>query len=258
MEISDPPDNGNGNGNEIEFNEELREAWLEEKRQSEFEVVPRSAMMTSNGLFFSTRRATQSDVISIITTSLPVSWSDNSWGNLHHGRPEVDSLDMHAASSKGRKKLDQIQMIPGHGGVKCRKKRTKQNRKKGKCLKSLDQVNVAQMSNVMNNPLNLTWKANASADRSKVHMSLLKERNSFIARLNQMREARYKTELDASVLLQRVCRGWLMRRWLKRNRTKIRVKKKVQMSYKVIQKQIQMKLQADENTKRLEQQRGQR
>lgn len=58
-----------------------------------------------------------------------------------------------------------------------------------------------------------------------------------------------RLEMGAAEKIACLVRGWLMRRWLKRNVKKLRARRRMKRSYKVIQRQVQMKLELEEKQK---------
>ena len=75
------------------------------------------------------------------------------------------------------------------------------------------------------------------------------EQSKFEAQLEAQRKKRMEAEKKAAKVLQRVVRGFLLRRWLRTNKRKIRLKAKVQQSYAVINRQIRLKLELQEQAK---------
>lgn len=89
----------------------------------------------------------------------------------------------------------------------------------------------------------------------QVQKDLRCEEAAFLNKLGIRREQRISVENQAAVILQRTVRGFLMRRWLKRNAGRLRLQRKMQRSYQVISKQIRLKLELAESAKRAEEHR---
>ncbi|GBG28340.1 Ankyrin repeat domain-containing protein 50 [Hondaea fermentalgiana] len=89
----------------------------------------------------------------------------------------------------------------------------------------------------------------------QVQKDLRCEEAHFLTKLGIRREKRSSLENSAAVVLQRTARGFLMRRWLKRNAGRLRLQRKMKRSYQVIARQIRLKLELAESAKRAEEYR---
>jgi ankyrin repeat protein len=92
----------------------------------------------------------------------------------------------------------------------------------------------------------------APLPEGRIEDPLLAEESAFLAKLEVRREARAAQERQAAFRIQRVVRGWLMRRWLARNADKLRVQRKMKRSYQMINKQVKLRQQMLEHAKKQE------
>jgi len=81
------------------------------------------------------------------------------------------------------------------------------------------------------------------------------EESTFMSNLGAKRQKRTEEEVQAAGVIQRLARGWLLRRWLKRNSGRLRLRRKLKRSYQVISQQIKVKLDMDEFAKKEEEKR---
>ena len=188
--------------------DEAREAWLKslaEARSSQ-NVTCTKGMWSSQSLYFSTRRCTQSDVLSIITT--PIAFptdSSSTWGKNLILKPKHPPFP----ETKGTYTSPLLQ-------------------------KSLDLGRIKH---------------------DELHFSLKSEKIKFMEKLQVRRVARREKEFGAATKVQLVARGWLMRRWIKKNKKRLLLQAKVKRSYKIINRQIKLKLEMEENAKKAEERR---
>ena len=76
-----------------------------------------------------------------------------------------------------------------------------------------------------------------------------------MSKLQNRRFKRQREEYEAATRIINIARGWLMRRWIKKNKKRLLLKAKVKRSYKMINRQIRMKLEMEENAKKAEEKR---
>ena len=185
-----------------------------EKEQAR-KVVGASGMSVSRPLFFGTRRTTHSDVISVITTIVPQGRDLGVTGRAP--LPQTGSIEEASAElNKSKKKPQPF-------------------------------TNAEYLSPLYDPVLSST---DEHARRNK---ALWKEHATFMRSLRQQRQARAKAEFAGASALQRLWRGYLLRRWLKKNRSKMKIRRKMKKSYAKIALKVRLQRRLEEESRRAEQ-----
>ena len=89
-------------------------------------------------------------------------------------------------------------------------------------------------------------------EKDRKNRALWKEQAAFMLHLNERRREQLKAETEAASMIQRQYRGFALRKWLKRERHRLRVRRRMQRSYRVVSRQVKMKLEMEQNLKKAE------
>ena len=93
-------------------------------------------------------------------------------------------------------------------------------------------------------------------EHARRNKALWKEHATFMRSLRQQRQARAKAEFAGASALQRLWRGYLLRRWLKKNRSKMKIRRKMKKSYAKIALKVRLQRRLEEESRRAEQRKG--
>ena len=95
----------------------------------------------------------------------------------------------------------------------------------------------------------------ASDERLRRNKALWKEHVVFMSALKKQREKRIGAEFRGASALQRMWRGFQLRRWLKKSAKKMKTRKRMKRSYAKIALKIRMQKEMEDNLRRAEQRR---
>ena len=195
------------------LSEDNREEWirLQAEKKASHEVVPNKGLITSNSLYFGTRRCTLSDVLCIVTTTEILAPS-----KLDRDLRELD--------------LRTTPLVVG-----------------GKSAAVSSVVDPKFSSPLY--PVSLL----KDDERLRRNKALWKEQAQFMKALKQQREKRIGAEFRGASSLQKMWRGFQLRRWLKKSAKKMKTRKRMKRSYAKIALKIRMQKEMEENLRKAEQ-----
>ncbi|KAG2795641.1 hypothetical protein JG687_00017203, partial [Phytophthora cactorum] len=175
-----------------------KQAWLqsrEELRQAQIVTVKQGPSLTPS-LYFGTRRCTYSTVVSVVTTALPL--------------PLYDPLDQQVNAT-----------VPGDAS-RWAEERARE------ALTRLRQFDDNQNGESEIRPPYATAKAIPS--RQQQTLALVREQRAFMKSLHDARRERARREHEAALVIQRVRRGFVLRRQFRGIRQKLLVRKRIRGS----------------------------
>lgn len=92
----------------------------------------------------------------------------------------------------------------------------------------------------------------SSDDRLRRNKALWKEQRQFMASLKKQRDKRIGAEFRGASALQRMWRGFQLRRWLKKSAKKMKTRKRMKRSYAKIALKIRMQKEMEDNLRKAE------
>lgn len=223
---------GKGDLKKFGLNERSMEDWLrlQAEKVAAQRVTYKQGVQWSGStqIYFATRRDTHSDIMCVTTTTRPCTISRCDDGSL--------PSDGFGLSVK--------EIMKQAGGANF----NAQTLPIG--LVSSDVVPTLKKS-MYSNPLRRMEEVKME-ELDRKNRALWKEQAAFMSHLHTMRSEALRTEVAAASMIQRNYRGFAFRKWLKKERHRLRVRRRMKRSYKVINRQVRMKLEMETNLKRAE------
>ncbi|EEY54908.1 uncharacterized protein PITG_08476 [Phytophthora infestans T30-4] len=178
-------------------------AWLqarEELRQAQIVTVKQGLSLTPS-LYFGTRRCTYSTVVSVVTTALPL--------------PRYDPLDQQVSSINEKD-------THSNDASRWAEERARE------ALTRLKQVDDNQNGEFEKRPPYAAAKMLPT--RQQQTLALVREQRAFMKSLHKARRERARREYEAALVIQRVRRGFVLRRQFRGIRQKLLVRKRIRGS----------------------------
>ncbi|GMF23194.1 unnamed protein product [Phytophthora lilii] len=181
-----------------------KQAWLrarEELRQAQI-VTVKQGLSLAPSLYFGTRRCTYSTVVSVVTTALPL--------------PRYDPLD-----PPPERQTTDVSIKPTEAS-RWAEERAREALTR---IKSTDdnQNDEAEARSPY-------AKAKACPSQQQQTLALVREQRAFMQSFNEIRRERARREYEAALVIQRVRRGFVLRRQFRSIRQKLLVRKRIRGS----------------------------
>jgi ankyrin repeat protein len=180
-----------------------KQAWLrarEELRQAQIVTVKQGLSLTPS-LYFGTRRCTYSSVVSVVTTAVPL--------------PRFDPLD---APVKLQSPTNAVKPTDNSRWAEERAR---------EALNRFKHADDNQSEPEARSPYTL---AKAFPTQQQQTLALVREQRAFMQSLHATRRARARREHEAALVIQRVRRGFVLRRQFRSIRQKMLVRKRIRGS----------------------------